>query len=119
MRILYHHRIASKDGQYIHLSAIVKELKKEGHTVYLSGPELQESDGMGGQKKWVSFLKNNLPQFIYEPIEFSYSIIDVFRLTWIILTFKPDFIYERANLFFISGSFSLDIRCFTILTPWI
>ena len=29
MKILYHHRIASKDGQYVHIEEIIKAMKKQ------------------------------------------------------------------------------------------
>ncbi len=103
MKILYHHRIASKDGQYIHLSAIIKELKIEGHEVLLSGPSLEEGSDMGGQRDWIHFLKKRIPSAVYELMEFGYNFLDFFRLLKNISKFRPDFIYERENLYFVSG----------------
>jgi glycosyltransferase involved in cell wall biosynthesis len=103
LKILYHHRIASKDGQYIHLSAIVRELRKETHDVLLSGPAIKQASVMGGQSGWVHYLKRKFPRALYELIEFAYSLLDFFRLCRDILKFKPEVIYERANLYFVSG----------------
>ncbi len=103
MKILYHHRIASRDGQYIHLRAIVNQLRKLDQDVLLVGPELSESSGMGGERAWVRVLKQAIPQMLYEIIEFGYNVYDFIKLSKAILTYKPDVIYERANLFFISG----------------
>ena len=33
LKIVYHHRIASKDGQYVHVEEIVNALTKLGHTI--------------------------------------------------------------------------------------
>ena len=38
MKILYHHRIASKDGQYVHIEAITTELVKLGHELVMVAP---------------------------------------------------------------------------------
>jgi len=38
MRILFHHRIASRDGQSVHLEELMKALKTLGHDVILVGP---------------------------------------------------------------------------------
>ena len=103
MRILYHHRIASRDGQYIHLMAILTQLKKQGHEVYLLGPDLGENSGMGGQKEWIHFLKRRIPKLVYELIEFSYCFYDFIQMCLAIRKFKPDCIYERENIFFVSG----------------
>ena len=103
MKILYHHRIASKDGQYIHLSAIVRELTKLGHDVILCGPNIAEAGQMGGGKVWVDWLKRTIPQAIYELIECGYNLYDFMRLAVVILKHQPDVIYERHNLYFVSG----------------
>ena len=38
-RILYHHRIASKDGQYVHVEEIINALRKAGHQVFIVAPD--------------------------------------------------------------------------------
>ena len=75
LKILYHHRIASKDGQYIHLSAIVRELTKLGHDVILCGPNIAEAGQMGGGKVWVDWLKRTIPQAIYELIAVGVKLV--------------------------------------------
>lgn len=103
MKILYHHRIASKDGQYVHVEAIVGALRRLGHEVVLTGPELGQNQGFGGEAGWVRWLKRWVPGVLYEVAEFGYSFFDYFRLSKAIRTFRPDFVYERYNLFFVSG----------------
>ena len=103
MKILYHHRIRSKDGQYVHLEELVKALRAEGHQVLLVGPKAVESEEFGTDAGLVAWLKRALPQAVYECMELAYSLFDYLRLAQAIKDFKPDCIYERYNLFLPSG----------------
>lgn len=103
MKILYHHRIASKDGQYVHIEGIVCALRRLGHEVILTGPELAQNQSFGGETGWVRWLKRWIPGALYEVAEFGYSFLDYFRLAGAIRKHRPDFVYERYNLFFMSG----------------
>jgi len=103
MKILYHHRIASKDGQYVHVEAIVDALRRLGHDVVLIGPKLGQNQDFGGEAGWVRWLKRWIPGALYEVAEFGYSLFDYFRLSAAIRRHRPDFVYERYNLFFMSG----------------
>lgn len=109
MKILYHHRIASKDGQYVHLEEIVNAMKLRGHEVFLVGPSIVESDNFGSDGGFVSVMKKHIPGFIYELLEYGYNFYDFFKLFFAIKKFKPDFIYERYNLYFISGLWAKNI----------
>ena len=100
MRILYHHRIASKDGQITHIEEMVDALRGLGHQVLLVGPEVHQSDvGSGGSAGWVGRLKAILPLSLYELAEIGYAFVAYRRLSKAISCFKPDFIYERYALF--------------------
>ena len=103
MKILYHHRIASKDGQYVHLEEIVNAMKGRGHEVLLVGPSIVEKDYFGSDGGFISLMKKYIPKFLYEFMEFSYNFYDFLKLAFAVRKFKPDFIYERYNLYFISG----------------
>lgn len=103
MKILYHHRLASKDGQYVHVEGIVGALRALGHEVIVVGPRLAETQEFGGELSWVRWLKRWIPRAAYELAEFGYSFIDYFRLSTDIRRHRPDFVYERYNLFFLSG----------------
>lgn len=103
MKILYHHRLASKDGQYVHLEGMVGALRKLGHEVVIVGPELTETQDFGGESRLVNWLKRWIPGALYEVAEFGYSFLDYFRLSGAIRRHHPDFVYERYNLFFLSG----------------
>ncbi|WP_165314157.1 glycosyltransferase family 4 protein [Vibrio ziniensis] len=103
MKILYHHRIASKDGQYVHVEEIIKALRKQGHDVIVVSPQLVEQSDFGSDGGWVSKLRQNVPQIISESLEFSYSIWVFCKLCYAIMKHRPDCIYERYNLFLPSG----------------
>lgn len=103
MKILYHHRLASKDGQYVHVDGVVDALRALGHEVIIAGPRLVEAQAFGGESGSVRWLKRWIPGATYELAEFGYSFLDYFRLSGAIRKHRPDFVYERYNLFFLSG----------------
>lgn len=103
MRILYHHRTASKDGQAVHIDELIAALRALGHEVRVVGPTLSGGDGMGAEAGWVQRLKTTLPKAVYELMEFGYSALAYLRLARAAREFKPDVIYERYNLFLMAG----------------
>lgn len=103
MRILYHHRIRSKDGQYVHLQELVDALRRAGHEVHISGPSAVESEPFGNDAGLVAWLKRYIPQAIYELMEIAYAVLDYVRLARDIRAFRPACIYERYNLYLPSG----------------
>jgi glycosyltransferase involved in cell wall biosynthesis len=106
MRILYHHRIRSKDGQYVHLEEITEALRNLGHEIILVGPSIIESSEFGSDAGVTAFLKRALPRFLYEFLEFCYSFLAYKRLRTAIRRHKPDCIYERCNLFQVAGAWA-------------
>lgn len=102
-KILYHHRIASKDGQYVHVEEIIKALKAAGHQVCLVAPHLTEQSEFGSSGGLVAWLKTRMPKQLYELMELSYAVVAFIKLLVAIYKFKPDFIYERFNLFLPAG----------------
>ncbi len=100
MRILYHHRVASKDGQFTHIEEMVHALQAQGHQVEVVGPAVHQSDsGQGGSPGWVGRLKRILPGALYELAEASYSLVAYRRLMLAMRSFKPDVVYERYALY--------------------
>ncbi len=100
MRILYHHRIASRDGQITHIEEMIHALQGLGHEVRLVGPEVHQNDrGNGGSAGWVGTLKAALPAALYELAEAGYSLVSFRRLRRAVREFKPDVIYERYALY--------------------
>ncbi|MFT6051399.1 MAG: glycosyltransferase involved in cell wall biosynthesis [Halioglobus sp.] len=103
MKILYHHRVASKDGQYVHIAEIIASLKKRGHEVIVCEPASIEKTEFGEGSPFVDRIRAHLPGFIHELAEFLYCLPDYWKLRKLIKRHEPDCIYERYNLFFTSG----------------
>ncbi|WP_341888297.1 glycosyltransferase family 4 protein [Variovorax sp. YR752] len=103
MKILYHHRTASKDGQAVHIDELIASLRQEGHEVCVVAPQAPAAADMGAEVGWVQRLRATLPKALYELLELGYSLLAYRRLARAAAEFKPDFIYERYNLFLLSG----------------
>ncbi|AJR09057.1 glycosyltransferase family 1 protein [Photobacterium gaetbulicola] len=103
MKILYHHRVASRDGQFVHIEAIINVLKAQGHEVIVVAPKISEQTEFGDNGGWVSTLRQRLPGAIAELMEFGYCFYDFLLLARAIKKHQPDAIYERYNLFLPSG----------------
>ncbi|MCU0887076.1 MAG: glycosyltransferase family 4 protein [Rubritepida sp.] len=104
MRILYSHRIQSRDGQGVHLDALVAALRAEGHEVRVVGPAAYEQAGLGEENRLIATVRRLLPKFAAELAELAYSIPAYLRLARAAREFRPDAIYERYNLFYLSGA---------------
>jgi len=103
MKILYHHRIASKDGQYVHVEELTNALKKLGHEIIMVGPSVVETDDFGADGGFVAVLKKYMPGVAYELLELMYSFVAYFKLAKAYKQHKPDILYERYNLYLPSG----------------
>ncbi|ASF45090.1 glycosyltransferase family 4 protein [Methylovulum psychrotolerans] len=103
MKILYHHRIASKDGQYVHIEELITALRALGHEVIMAEPDAIEHKGFGSSSGSVKMIRTLLPGFLHEFIEFAYALFDFAKIVPLMLKHKPDVIYERYNLFLPSG----------------
>ena len=99
MRILYHHRTRSRDGQSVHIDEMIAALRREGVAVDIVEP--QRVDALTPARR-----KQIIPKLLYELLEFGYSAVEFFKLTTAILRHRPDAIYERANIYMLSGSWA-------------
>ena len=106
MRVLYHHRTASRDGQAVHIDEMIAALRALGHEVEVIAPGGGGAgDGsMGSESGFISTLKRALPQALYELMELAYSAVAYTKLMRAARRFRPDVIYERYNLFLLTGS---------------
>ncbi len=108
MRILYHHRTASKDGQAVHIEEMIGAMRALGHSVRVVAPGLGNSGSqqgkMGAEVGWVGRLKSALPSALYELLELGYSFVAYRQLLAAARDFQPDFIYERYNLYLLAGA---------------
>lgn len=114
MKILYHHRTASKDGQAVHIDEMIQALREQGHEVRVVAPMPhvaaaagpQASAGgqrMGGEVGWVQRLRAALPAAVYELLELGYTLVAWRQLMRAARAFEPDLLYERCNLFLLAG----------------
>ena len=103
MKILYHHRTGSTDGQAVHIEELMTALKALGHEIVKVAPGGSENQEFGEENGLVAALKRHLPQAVYELMELSYSLVAYRRLKKAYLEHKPDVLYERSNLFLLSG----------------
>lgn len=104
LKILYHHRIGSKDGQYVHIEELVGALRAAGHDVRVVGPRGFDEQAFGNEFTFVAKLKAMVPWAVYELLELVYNFVDYRRLTRAIRDYRPDVIYERYNLPLLSGA---------------
>lgn len=103
MKILYHHRIRSKDGQFVHIEELTGALKALGHEIVMVGPAAVAKEEFGADAGFVAVLKKHLPRFLYELMEFGYALLDYRCLRRAARRHKPDCLYERYNLYLPSG----------------
>lgn len=103
MRVLFHHRIASRDGQAVHIEELIAALQRQGHETILVGPPGLMATGFGGSSKWVDAIKRCIPGALYELLEIAYSLRAFLRLRTAVRTHRPDVVYERFSLFLFAG----------------
>ncbi|MEM8785649.1 MAG: glycosyltransferase family 4 protein [Pseudomonadota bacterium] len=103
MKILYHHRTASKDGMDVHIQSMVEAFRRRGHIVRVVGPEAHEASDFGSERSLVSAIRARLPKAIGEGLELAYNLHARRRLAEAIDQFEPDVLYERYNLFLSAG----------------
>lgn len=103
MKILYHHRIRSKDGQYVHVEEMIHALRGLGHEVVIVAPAAMENEVFGADAGAVAWMKRHLPKWVYELLELSYSLVAYWRLRRAVREHRPDCLYERYNLFLPAG----------------
>ncbi len=103
MHILYFHRTQSKDGQAVHIAAMVGALRRLGHSVAMVAPPNLDQVEFGGGATRSAVLKRCLPSAAYEFLEYGYSVLEWRRLMAAARARRPDAIYQRANLFMPAG----------------
>ncbi len=98
MKILYHHRTQAEDGQAVHIRALIRALRGEGHEVrevglVEHGADRQERTGDKGRSRWGWVTR--MPRFARELAEYAYGGVARHRLLKEAVWFEPDVIYER------------------------
>jgi glycosyltransferase involved in cell wall biosynthesis len=104
MRILYSHRIQSRDGQSVHVEEMVAALRGLGHEVLVVGPGFYAQARFGGESRLVPWIRARLPAALGELAELAYNLPAWWRLHTAFRRFQPDLIYERYNLYYLAGT---------------
>jgi len=103
MKILFHHRTASKDGMDVHITELVAAFNRQGHEVRVVGPNAHAKAEFGSGGGLTSLVRGLLPAALGEVLELVYDAFATRRLQRAFLEFKPDVLYERYNLFLMAG----------------
>jgi glycosyltransferase involved in cell wall biosynthesis len=103
VKILYLHRILSKDGMVVHLEELIEAFRSLGHEVVLVGPPSFARSEFGHDPKLLAHIKQSIPKKVYEISECFYNIVAFLRLLSAYLKFNPDVVYERCNLYSFAG----------------
>jgi glycosyltransferase involved in cell wall biosynthesis len=103
LRILYSHRVQSRDGQSVHIDELVAAFRRGGHQVLVAGPSLYQKAGFGGESTLVRVFRRILPSAVAELAELLYNLPALMRLWRAQKSFAPDLIYERYNLYHFAG----------------
>ena len=106
MKILYHHRVASRDGQAVHIDELIAALRARGHEVIVVAPGGAESQEFGTSQGWVDAIRKRLPRALYELAELGYALLSYRRLAARIREHRSDVIYERYNLYLLAGAWA-------------
>jgi glycosyltransferase involved in cell wall biosynthesis len=104
MRILYSHRIQSRDGQSVHVEQMVAALRQAGHEVLVVGPGFYQQAEFGAESRLVAWIRARLPAALGELAEVAYNVPAYRRLRRAAHSFHPDIIYERYNLYYLAGA---------------
>ncbi|RMD65028.1 MAG: glycosyltransferase WbuB [Alphaproteobacteria bacterium] len=104
MKILYHHRTASKDGQAVHIEELIAAFRRLGHEVVVVGPRWSERQSFGSESRLVGLLRRYLPRAAFEALEFAYTLVAYRNLRRAYRAHRPDVFYERYNLFLLAGA---------------
>jgi glycosyltransferase involved in cell wall biosynthesis len=107
LRILYHHRTSARDGSAVHIDGLVTALTELGAEVRVVAPPLAAPDVASPAKSsWIPAVRRRLPRFAHELGELSYNGPEAARLLRALGEFKPDVIYQRSNLYLLSGAWA-------------
>ncbi|MFH0946714.1 MAG: glycosyltransferase [Planctomycetota bacterium] len=102
MRILYHHRTASRDGQEVHISELIGALRGLGHEVRVVSPGGDESDAgtgeMGGHRGGMARLRALIPDALLPLAAYGYEVVFSGRVAREAAALRADFLYERHAL---------------------
>ncbi|MCS6945212.1 MAG: glycosyltransferase family 4 protein [Sutterellaceae bacterium] len=103
MKILYHHRTASKDGQAVHIEEMIAALRAQGCEVIVVEPPALSAADFGRTAAHANALRRWIPKPLAEMLELSYTLVAYRRLRRAVEQHRPDVLYERHNLYLLAG----------------
>ena len=103
LKILYHHRTASRDGQAVHIEELISALRQLGCELIVVEPPSTAGARFGADAKGVSALRRLLPKAAGELLELGYNWLAYRRLRRAYLEHRPHALYERHNLYLLAG----------------
>jgi glycosyltransferase involved in cell wall biosynthesis len=105
VKILYHHRTTARDGSAVHINGLVDALRAQGAEVRVVAPRIAASAvGDEQRRSLLGTLKANLPRALHELGEVAYNLGEIRTLRTEIAGFEPEIIYQRSNLYLLSGA---------------
>jgi glycosyltransferase involved in cell wall biosynthesis len=90
----------------VHIESLVAALRTAGHEVCVVGPSAYDAVALGGESPALARIRRLLPGALHELAEMAYGLVSTVRLARAARTFRPDVVYERANLFHVAGSWT-------------
>ena len=102
MKILYHHRTQSRDGQAVHIEELIGALRAKGAEIRVVAPPTHGVGTYDG-RTWLGVLRKRLPKAFLELLELAYNGVAYLQLRRALAEQRPDILYERANLFLVVG----------------
>lgn len=103
MKILYHHRTTASDGSAIHINGLTTALRALGAEVVMVEPPTARRRARAVSGSSSVSLRQRLPRWLHELLELLYNVPEWLRLRAAIARHLPDVIYERSNLYLLSG----------------
>lgn len=103
MKILYHHRTTASDGSAVHIDGLTSALRALGVEVVIIEPPMARRGTAAVSSSGSMSLRQQLPRWLHELLELLYNVPEWLRLRAAIARHRPDAIYERSNLYLLSG----------------
>jgi len=103
MKILYHHRTTASDGSAVHIDGLTSALRALGVEVVIIEPPMARRGTAAVSSSGSMSLRQQLPRWLHELLELLYNVPEWLRLRAAIARHRPDVIYERSNLYLLSG----------------
>ena len=94
MKILYHHRTRSRDGQRVHIDGLIGAMRRAGHEVFEVGPESHENEDHGRVSRSRGYLRP-----LREAAEMAYNVVEIRQLQRAVREVRPDALYSRHALY--------------------